>query len=112
MFFFQKSNVLDTCNGAGLRVCFSDFNREVIEQVTIPNVKLNVEERYWPLAEYYSGDWNSLSPLLEEVMPCAVMGCVVCCDEIDAPVVVFRKVKASLDVKPSMYSFRRKETFR
>ncbi|CAM9791234.1 unnamed protein product [Pylaiella littoralis] len=50
----------------GLRVCFSDFNREVIEQVTIPNVKLNVEERYWPLAEYYSGDWNSLSPLLEE----------------------------------------------
>ncbi|CAM9702137.1 unnamed protein product [Scytosiphon promiscuus] len=50
----------------GCRVCFSDFNREVIEQVTIPNVRLNVEERYWPLAEFYSGDWTSLSPLLKE----------------------------------------------
>ncbi|CAB1097197.1 unnamed protein product [Ectocarpus sp. CCAP 1310/34] len=50
----------------GVRVCFSDFNREVIEQVTIPNVRLNVEAHHWPLAEYYSGDWSSLSPLLEE----------------------------------------------
>eukprot|EP00752_Nemacystus_decipiens_P002997 g2780.t1 len=50
----------------GWRVCFSDFNREVIEQVTIPNVRLNVEERHWPLAEFFSGDWGSLSPLLEE----------------------------------------------
>ncbi|CAM9632514.1 unnamed protein product [Ectocarpus sp. 8 AP-2014] len=50
----------------GVRVCFSDFNREVIEQVTIPNVRLNVEAHHWSLAEYYSGDWSSLSPLLEE----------------------------------------------
>ncbi|CAN0552581.1 unnamed protein product, partial [Ectocarpus sp. 12 AP-2014] len=28
--------------GVCARVCFSDFNREVIEQVTIPNVRLNV----------------------------------------------------------------------
>ena len=54
--------------GSGLRVCFSDFNREVLDQVTIPNVQLNVEERHWPLAEFFSGDWGSLSPLLEEVM--------------------------------------------
>jgi len=53
---------------AGWRVCFSDFNREVLEHVTIPNVRLNVEERYWSLAEYFSGDWDSLSPLLKEVM--------------------------------------------
>lgn len=56
----------------------------MIEQVTIPNVKLNVEERYWPLAEYYSGDWNSLSPLLQEVVPCVVTGVEIvlfmCCD--------------------------------
>lgn len=51
-------------------MCFSDFNREVIEEVTIPNVRLNVEERHWSLAEYYSGDWTSLSPLLEQVMDC------------------------------------------
>lgn len=51
----------------GFHVCFSDFNREVIEQVTVPNVRLNVEERYWDLAEYYSGDWSSLSPLLDKV---------------------------------------------
>lgn len=50
-----------------MRVCFSDFNREVLEQVTIPNVRLNVEEHRWPLAEFFSGDWASLSPLLEEV---------------------------------------------
>lgn len=55
-------------------MCFSDFNREVLEQVTIPNVRLNVEERHWPLAEFFSGDWGSLSPLLEEVM---VVGMVV-----------------------------------
>lgn len=61
---------------AGLRVCFSDFNREVLEQVTIPNVRLNVEERHWPLAEFFSGDWGSLSPLLEEVMR-AVLAAVV-----------------------------------
>lgn len=52
-------------------MCFSDFNREVLEQVTIPNVRLNVEERYWSLAEYFSGDWESLSPLLEEVTKAA-----------------------------------------
>lgn len=73
-------NVLKTRDGAGLRVCFSDFNREVIEQVTIPNVKLNVEERYWPLAEYYSGDWHSLSPLLAEVMQVLSWGGIMSCD--------------------------------
>lgn len=51
----------------GWHVCFSDFNREVLDKVTIPNVRLNVEERNWPLADYYSGDWASLSPLLDEV---------------------------------------------
>lgn len=50
----------------GWRVCFSDFNREVLDEVTIPNVRLNVEERSWPLADYYSGDWSTLSPLLDE----------------------------------------------
>ncbi|CAN0209859.1 unnamed protein product [Ascophyllum nodosum] len=50
----------------GFQVCFSDFNSEVIEQVTVPNVRLNVPDRFWDLAEYYSGDWNSLSPLLDE----------------------------------------------
>lgn len=51
----------------GMQVCFSDFNSEVIDQVTVPNVHLNVEERYWHLAEYYSGDWSSLSSLLDDV---------------------------------------------
>lgn len=51
----------------GMQVCFSDFNAEVIDQVTVPNVRLNVDERHWRLAEYYSGDWGSLSPLLDEV---------------------------------------------
>lgn len=50
----------------GMHVCFSDFNREVIEQVTVPNVRLNVQQEYWNMAEYYCGDWGSLSPLLDE----------------------------------------------
>lgn len=71
--FFQVSIVprfvlLDLPNLVeGWRVCFSDYNREVLEEVTIPNVRFNVEERSWPLADYYSGDWASLSPLLDEV---------------------------------------------
>lgn len=48
-------------------MCFSDFNSEVIEQVTMPNVRLNVPDHYWDRAGYYSGDWSSLSPLLEDV---------------------------------------------
>lgn len=51
---------------AGFRTCFSDFNREVIERVTVPNVRLNVPEHHQRLAEYYCGDWSSLSPLLYE----------------------------------------------
>lgn len=50
-----------------MQVCFSDYNSEVIEQATMPNVRLNVEEGKWCLAEYYCGDWGSLSPLLDEV---------------------------------------------
>lgn len=50
-----------------MRVCFSDYNSEVIEQVTIPNVHLNLAEKNWRDAEYYCGDWGSLSPLLSQV---------------------------------------------
>lgn len=48
-------------------MCFSDFNSEVIKQVTVSNVRLNVPDHYWDRAEYYSGDWSSLSPLLDDV---------------------------------------------
>lgn len=56
------------CNGGiGMHVCFSDFNSEVIEQTTVLNVRLNVPQECWDNAEYYCGDWGSLSPLLEQV---------------------------------------------
>lgn len=70
--------VASTIPRAGCAVCFSDFNGEVLEQVTIPNVRLNVEEHHWPLAEFFRGDWGSVSPLLEQVMVARGATCLFC----------------------------------
>ncbi|KAJ2948992.1 hypothetical protein O0L34_g5931 [Tuta absoluta] len=77
----KNMKVLDLGCGAGIlgiyaliegaSVTFQDYNKEVIECVTIPNVLLNAEEedRSFDTTQikYYSGDWASFNKLLPEL---------------------------------------------
>ncbi|CAH0585831.1 unnamed protein product [Chrysodeixis includens] len=73
---FDKSKVLDLGCGAGILgihaflhgadVVFQDYNKEVLEHVTIPNVLLNIEEeenreKEIQRCKFYSGDWDSFN---------------------------------------------------
>ncbi|OWZ16922.1 hypothetical protein PHMEG_0009211 [Phytophthora megakarya] len=48
------------------RVVFSDYNKEVLELTTCPNVLRNVQQSY-DRAEFYAGAWSSMSTFMEEV---------------------------------------------
>uniref|UniRef100_A0AAR5P617 protein-histidine N-methyltransferase n=1 Tax=Dendroctonus ponderosae TaxID=77166 RepID=A0AAR5P617_DENPD len=71
---FHNKNVLDLGCGAGLigMLCllkgatctFQDYNTEVLKYLTIPNVKLNADEKYVSKSKFYSGDWGSFTSLL------------------------------------------------
>eukprot|EP01104_Vermistella_antarctica_P000677 TRINITY_DN10811_c0_g1_i1.p1 TRINITY_DN10811_c0_g1~~TRINITY_DN10811_c0_g1_i1.p1 ORF type:complete len:348 (-),score=68.01 TRINITY_DN10811_c0_g1_i1:495-1538(-) len=61
---------------SGARVHFQDYNREVLERVTIPNVMRNIVafakdddevEEIRQRARFFSGDWNSFNELLTEI---------------------------------------------
>jgi len=66
-----NSSVLDLGCGSGLlglyalscsasaSVHFQDYNPEVIDFLTIPNVILNFGEESHPMVKFYSGDWSS-----------------------------------------------------
>ncbi|XP_075977622.1 histidine protein methyltransferase 1 homolog isoform X2 [Anticarsia gemmatalis] len=73
---FDGKKVLDLGCGAGILgiyayqkgslVTFQDYNKEVLEHVTIPNVILNIEEEDKRQNEikkckFYSGDWESFN---------------------------------------------------
>ncbi|KAJ8721982.1 hypothetical protein PYW08_004384 [Mythimna loreyi] len=75
----DKSNVLDLGCGAGIlgiytfmnhsNVTFQDYNKEVLEHFTIPNVILNIEDEEKREIEiqrckFYSGDWDSFNKKL------------------------------------------------
>lgn len=45
-------------------VHFQDYNPEVVNYVTIPNVLLNTRNRNEEKAKFYSGDWSMLPPIL------------------------------------------------
>ncbi|XP_047029599.1 histidine protein methyltransferase 1 homolog [Helicoverpa zea] len=76
---FENSNVLDLGCGAGIlgiyaflhnsKVTFQDYNKEVLEHLTIPNVLLNIEEeedreKEIQRCKFYSGDWDSFNQKL------------------------------------------------
>ncbi|KAH0552021.1 histidine protein methyltransferase 1 homolog [Cotesia glomerata] len=75
---FKNLKVLDLGCGAGIvgifalingsYVHFQDYNSEVIQLVTIPNVLLNLSstEDINKKVEFYSGDWESFNDLLSE----------------------------------------------
>ncbi|XP_047532968.1 histidine protein methyltransferase 1 homolog [Vanessa atalanta] len=77
---FKNKKVLDLGCGAGILgiyallkgalVTFQDYNKEIIEYCTIPNVLLNMEEEQideeTKSSKFYSGDWASFDQLLEE----------------------------------------------
>ena len=52
--------------GAGL-VTFSDYNKEVLELTTCPNVRRNVGEQTFSRAEFYAGAWRGMSRYMETV---------------------------------------------
>ncbi|CAI5729566.1 unnamed protein product [Hyaloperonospora brassicae] len=52
--------------GAGL-VTFSDYNKEVLELTTCPNVRRNVGEQMFSRAEFYAGAWRGMSRYMETV---------------------------------------------
>lgn len=77
---FLGKRVLELGCGSGLpgiycltrgaeSVHFQDYNPEVIDCVTIPNVLLNTEPEHWNEIEnrvrFYSGDWSQLWSILE-----------------------------------------------
>ncbi|KOB75658.1 Histidine protein methyltransferase 1-like protein [Operophtera brumata] len=78
---FENKNVLDLGCGAGIlgiyafmksaRLTFQDYNKEVLEYVTIPNVLLNIEEdtRESDIkkCKFYSGDWASFNKKIDNV---------------------------------------------
>lgn len=75
---FQDKNVLDLGCGAGIlgiyalqngaNVTFQDYNKEVLENVTIPNVLVNIEEKFREKeikrCKFYSGDWTHFNNFL------------------------------------------------
>ncbi|KAL3672565.1 hypothetical protein V7S43_001860 [Phytophthora oleae] len=49
------------------RVVFSDYNKEVLELTTCPNVLRNVkDEPMYSKAEFYAGAWSSMSQYMKE----------------------------------------------
>ncbi|CAG9786622.1 unnamed protein product [Diatraea saccharalis] len=76
----NDKNVLDLGCGAGIlgiytftkgaNVTFQDYNKEVLEYVTIPNVLLNIEDEerkeHIKKCTFYSGDWASFNNNLME----------------------------------------------
>ncbi|ETM50979.1 hypothetical protein L914_05081 [Phytophthora nicotianae] len=48
------------------RVVFSDYNKEVLELTTCPNVHRNAQELY-NKAEFYTGGWTSMSQYMKDV---------------------------------------------
>eukprot|EP00761_Pharyngomonas_kirbyi_P007599 gb/GECH01007609.1/.p1 GENE.gb/GECH01007609.1/~~gb/GECH01007609.1/.p1 ORF type:complete len:315 (+),score=83.00 gb/GECH01007609.1/:1-945(+) len=51
----------------GANVIFQDYNQEVIQNLTIPNVLLNVDEKTaQDRTEFFSGDWNKMEQLLSQ----------------------------------------------
>ncbi|XP_053609936.1 histidine protein methyltransferase 1 homolog [Plodia interpunctella] len=78
---FVSARVLDLGCGAGIlgiyafingaNVTFQDYNQEVLEHVTIPNVLLNIEEeedtaKLLKRCRFYSGDWASFNNKYDE----------------------------------------------
>uniref|UniRef100_A0AAV1UB55 protein-histidine N-methyltransferase n=1 Tax=Peronospora matthiolae TaxID=2874970 RepID=A0AAV1UB55_9STRA len=48
-------------------VTFSDYNKEVLELTTCPNVRRNVDEQMFERAEFYAGAWSGMSQYMETV---------------------------------------------
>ncbi|XP_041979432.1 histidine protein methyltransferase 1 homolog [Aricia agestis] len=77
---FDGAKVLDLGCGIGIlgiysllkgaKVTFQDYNKEIIENVTVPNVLLNTEEEDTEysidMCKFYSGDWESFNEKLED----------------------------------------------
>ncbi|CAI5734349.1 unnamed protein product [Hyaloperonospora brassicae] len=61
----QRQRRVDA-GGAGL-VTFSDYNKEVLELTTCPNVRRNVGEQMFSRAEFYAGAWRGMSRYMETV---------------------------------------------
>ncbi|GMF21927.1 unnamed protein product [Phytophthora lilii] len=49
------------------RVVFSDYNKEVLELTTCPNLLRNVGEEKYRRAEFYAGAWSSVSRYMQDV---------------------------------------------
>ncbi|XP_045448372.1 histidine protein methyltransferase 1 homolog [Melitaea cinxia] len=77
---FKNKKVLDLGCGAGILgiysllkggiATFQDYNKEIVQYSTIPNVYLNFEEEELSAeikkCKFYSGDWASFNKLLDE----------------------------------------------
>lgn len=77
---FKNKKVLDLGCGAGILgiysllkggiATFQDYNKEIVEYSTIPNVYLNFEDEELSAeikkCKFYSGDWASFDKLLDE----------------------------------------------
>ncbi|XP_023934788.2 histidine protein methyltransferase 1 homolog [Bicyclus anynana] len=77
---FKDAKVLDLGCGAGILgiyaflkssiVTFQDYNKEILEYCTIPNVLLNIEEEdrddEIKRCKFYSGDWASFDKILDQ----------------------------------------------
>ncbi|CAH1119175.1 unnamed protein product [Phaedon cochleariae] len=74
---FKEVNVLDLGCGAGIigittllcgaKCYFQDYNSDVIQYITIPNVLLNSVSGM-EKCKFYSGDWRSFSDLVEKAL--------------------------------------------
>ncbi|KAE8913846.1 hypothetical protein PF003_g2603 [Phytophthora fragariae] len=49
------------------RVVFSDYNKEVLELTTSPNVRRNVDDQLYGKAEFYAGAWSSMTDYMRNV---------------------------------------------
>ncbi|KAG6614274.1 Histidine protein methyltransferase 1 [Phytophthora cinnamomi] len=49
------------------RVVFSDYNKEVLELTTSPNVRRNAGAQLYDRAEFYAGAWSSMSQYMRDV---------------------------------------------
>lgn len=62
--FLNSSNLISDSNEA--EFVFQDFNKNVLESVTLPNILINTSEPKLKHLKFYYGDWNGLTDVLTE----------------------------------------------
>lgn len=86
------------CHGGARHVHFQDYNAEVLELVTIPNVLLNIDEtqpseqKHLDKLKFFSGDWASLEEKLDSYDVILTSETIYCSENYSKLLNIFKTV--------------------